>query len=975
LDFTADGMGVDVGDFNRDGRYDIYVTNLFKNALFIQQADGTFQNQATPAYVDDNGMTWGTFSFDYNNDGWPDIYMVNEYGFSPYSNKLFRNEGDVTFTDQAVNTPLAINKNGHGAAFSDFDNDGKLDIVVTNSNNGGIVILQNNENVGNWIKLNLVATSTNKFAVGAQVKVKIGAVELMQDLKVGSGYASQNSLTLHYGLGSATQADQISIRWPDGTVDQYQNVAANQRYLAVEKISLTTFDVTQYQQALQDPNQLSPPTDNPPPVTNTTASQSVARQWNETLLNAIRTDLARPTVHARNLFHFSLAMYDAWAAYDEVAKTVMLGNTWQGFTTPFSGITKPTDVKAAREEAMSYAAFRLLNYRFQNSPGAAKSIINFQVLFNLLGYDASITTTDYTKGPPAALGNYIAQKIIEFGLQDGSNEANGYSNLFYQPINSPLQPEKPGDPTLVDPNHWQPLKLVTAIDQAGNPVSSTQSFLGAEWGSVKPFALSAASKKTMTRDGHDYTFYHDPGGPPKLDTVSTNNLTSEYLWNYYLVSVWASHLDPADNVMIDVSPASHGNLNQSQYPTDIPSLRNFYKEDGGDISTGYTLNPKTNQPYVAQVVPRGDFARVLAEFWADGPKSETPPGHWFTIANYVHDHPQFAGKFKGAGNRMDDLEWDAKIYLALGGALHDAAVSAWGLKGYYDGTRPVSAIRYMGAKGQSSDKNSPHYSLAGFPLRTGLVELVKEGDPLAGSNNENVNKVKLYTWRGPSYITDPKTTDAGVGWILADNWYPYQKPTFVTPPFAGYLSGHSTYSSAGAEILSLFTGDEYFPGGLGEFYAPQNNFLSFEKGPSVDVKLQWARYKDAADESALSRIWGGIHPPFDDMPGRIIGKLIGADAFQLASKYFDGSMITAIREENFTVQVYPNPVDHHELLKVKLPDEMEVNIVLTDLMGRTIMTSKVSNDSGIDISSVVSGWYVIHFSGREISYSKKIRVN
>ena len=103
----------------------------------------------------------------------------------------------------------------------------------------------------------------------------------------------------------------------------------------------------------------------------------------------------------------------------------------------------------------------------------------------------------------------------------------------------------------------------------------------------------------------------------------------------------------------------------------------------------------------------------------------------------------------------------------------------------------------------------------------------------------------------------------------------YQRPTFVTPPFAGYVSGHSTYSRAAAEVLTLLTGDEYFPGGVGEFKAPMNEFLVFEEGPSVDVTLQWATYRDASDQTSLSRIWGGIHPPADDIPGRKMGIEIG----------------------------------------------------------------------------------------------------
>ena len=108
----------------------------------------------------------------------------------------------------------------------------------------------------------------------------------------------------------------------------------------------------------------------------------------------------------------------------------------------------------------------------------------------------------------------------------------------------------------------------------------------------------------------------------------------------------------------------------------------------------------------------------------------------------------------------------------------------------------------------------------------------------------------------------------------------------VTPPFSGYVSGHSTYSRTGATIMAMFTGDEFFPGGVGEFEAPKEEFLVFEDGPSVDVTLQWAKYTDAADECSLSRIYGGIHPPADDIPGRILGVEIATDAFTLAKKIF-----------------------------------------------------------------------------------------
>jgi hypothetical protein len=152
-----------------------------------------------------------------------------------------------------------------------------------------------------------------------------------------------------------------------------------------------------------------------------------------------------------------------------------------------------------------------------------------------------------------------------------------------------------------------------------------------------------------------------------------------------------------------------------------------------------------------------------------------------------------------------------------------------------------------------------------------------------------VGKIKLYAWRGHSVINNVDTDEAGVGWILAEEWMPYQRPSFVTPPFGGYISGHSTYSRAAAELLTAMTGDEYFPGGMGIFIAPQNEFLVFEDGPSMDIELQWATYRDAADESSLSRIWGGIHPPCDDIPGRKLGIIIGNEAFTKAEQYFTDS--------------------------------------------------------------------------------------
>ena len=649
------------------------------------------------------------------------------------------------------------------------------------------------------------------------------------------------------------------------------------------------------------------------------AQHSVARKWNEVLLQSIREDLARPTVHARNLFHTSAAMYDSWAAYDDQAIPYFLGREVGGYMTRFDGIATPEDIEAAREETMSYAAYRLLKHRFRFSPNSFLSTTRMDSLHTALGYDTDFESTDYSTGSAAALGNYIAESIIAYGSLDGSNEDLLYFNLYYEPSNEPLAPADPGNPTMTDPNRWQPLTLEEFIDQSGNVIpGSSPPFLSPEWGNVTPFAMSASDATLYERDGETYRVHKDPGAPPYLDMENDPAGSEQYKWGFTLVSIWAAHLDPADGVMIDISPNSIGNI--SSFPEDFADYEDFYNLfEGGDPGQGRSVNPVTGEAYPEQMVPLGDYARVLAEFWADGPDSETPPGHWFSILNYVSDHPLFEKRYKGEGEVLSDLEWDVKSYFAMGGTVHDAAVAAWSVKGWYDYVRPISAIRYMAERGQSSDPNEMSYDEDGIPLYEGFVEVVKAGDALAGETGENIGKIKLYTWRGPDFIEDPETDVAGVGWILADNWWPYQRPSFVTPPFAGYVSGHSTYSRAAAELMTLITGDEYFPGGVGEFIAEKDNFLVFERGPSEDLVLQWATYRDASDQCSLSRIWGGIHPPADDINGRLMGLEAGVDAFNLADRHFSGDpgLITNVPDNpGSSINLFPNPVTQGSILQV-----------------------------------------------------------
>ena len=698
-------------------------------------------------------------------------------------------------------------------------------------------------------------------------------------------------------------------------------------------------------------------------------NRSIAREWNEQVLHAIRNDYARPTIHARNLFHTSIAIYDIWAVFNNKASTFLLGKTVGNYRCNFDGFYIGQSIDEDRKTAMSYAVYRIMLHRFSNSPGIEEIYLSINNLMDELGYDKNMQSVDYHNGNAAALGNYMANQIIAFSMLDGSNEQNDYANLFYEPLNENLNTDFGGNPNLTEPNHWQALTIEEFIDQSGNYFpGGAPEFLSPEWGKVTPFSIKEEDLTIYNSTDYNFWVYHDPGSPSFIQ--EGDGINDPYKWGFALVSIWGSHLDPNDDVMIDVSPSSIGNI--SNFPETFDEYKDFYNlEDGGDPSFGWDVNPSTGLPYEEQLVPRGDYTRVLAEFWADGPDSETPPGHWFTILNYVSDHPNLIKKFKGEGEVLEDLEWDVKSYFILSGAMHDSAIAAWGIKGYYDYIRPMSSIRYMSDKGQSSDTTFSNYHPHGIPLVPGYIEIIEEGDPLEGEYLENIGKIKLFTWRGHDFIINADYDIAGVGWILAENWFPYQRPSFITPPFAGYVSGHSTFSRAAAEVLTLLTNDEYFPGGMGTFNVYKNDFLKFEVGPSIDFQLQWATYRDASDQTSLSRIWGGIHPPIDDIPGRIIGEKIGIDAFEFGENYFE-------KEVEFESVIYPNPAG--DFINIQYESDHQLNIEIYDLNGRKILSKPVQfnnlNRFRINVSNLIQGLYIIYLvddSNNEVAIYKMLK--
>jgi enediyne biosynthesis protein E4 len=261
-DLSGDGqelgsMGVDLGDYNHSGRLGVFVTE------FVDQSDTLYRNNGDDGFADVSSTAgiaqsshpyvgWGTSFFDMDNDGWLDIFAANGHVYPQVDTipnaahfrqpmLLFRNKRNGTFEEIASATGLSDLplRSRRGAAFGDINNDGCIDIVTLNVGEAPSLLLNHCQNGNHRVLFKLLGTKNNRLAIGARVTIRTGQMTQISEVKGGSSYISQNDLRQHFGLEKNVKMDEVTIRWPNGSVESLQNVPADYVYTIVEGKGIT----------------------------------------------------------------------------------------------------------------------------------------------------------------------------------------------------------------------------------------------------------------------------------------------------------------------------------------------------------------------------------------------------------------------------------------------------------------------------------------------------------------------------------------------------------------------------------------------------------------------------------------------------------------------------------------------------------------------------------------------------------------
>jgi hypothetical protein len=493
-------------------------------------------------------------------------------------------------------------------------------------------------------------------------------------------------------------------------------------------------------------------------------NDNVILKWDDELLQAVRANPAAtgPTVTARALGVLHTATYDAWAAYDPIAKVTRPDGPSQQAKASITLVNK--------NMAISYAAYRVLLDLFPARQA------DFDAQMAELSYspddlgDFNPANPSTVVSTPQGVGNKAAYAVIAFRHGDGSNQTLDTKGTPDPSDDTVSYPDPACTPTptpncyspknqwnnVSDPWHWQPLCVLTAtgvtngmppIPPEGNncdaPNYTVQKPLAPQWGNIASFASLTAIQ------------YKVPGPPKNPDgSYSTTD--------------------------IETALADTSNLD--------------------------------------------DVKKAKAEYWADGPRTEFPPGHAAVFAQAL------------SRKRGDSLDTDVQLFFALGNALLDSSIAAWREKYKWDFVRPVTGIR------------------------------------------KNYEGQLINSWLGPGHTPS-------FGLVPAAQWMPYQALTVVTPAFPEYVSGHSTFSGACSQIFLAFTGSDAFNASVTIL---AGSLKIEPGAPAAPVTLSWSTFTAAADEAGWSRRYGGIHFYSGDMHGRMLGKSVGSNAYSKARAYIKG---------------------------------------------------------------------------------------
>jgi len=297
--------------------------------------------------------------------------------------------------------------------------------------------------------------------------------------------------------------------------------------------------------------------------------------------------------------------------------------------------------------------------------------------------------------------------------------------------------------------------------------------------------------------------------------------------------------NPSTNVVADpdhwqpltVSDGQGGFVVQKYASASAGMVKPFALTSGAQFRTGVVLSKFGSSEYLAkcqEIIDASanltDSQKLNTEYWADGPGTIQPPGHWMTFADWISERDH------------NDLDKDVKMFFVVSNAVLDAGIACWDTKRLYDSVRPLTAI---------------HVAFKGKTIRA---------------------------WGGP-----------GIGTVsmLGEAFGTFQSPTFVTPAFPSYNSGHSVFSAAAAEALKSFTGTDRF--GLTQTWAAGSSTLEPGLVPARTLSVTWNTFSDAADAAAESRLTGGIHFKEDMVDGLVMGRAVGAVVYAKATAYINGT--------------------------------------------------------------------------------------